>query len=524
MRVRLGPVLYVDPPAEDRWRFRIQFLLEGDEPLDLAVTSASAGVQVGAPVRVAAFPEVGKFTCWSWPVAADRADAERRIAYRYTIGSATTEVDDVAIPARGALPNLAFFSCNGFSRPDLMHDVEEPNRLWERIHEQHVAGGPQVDGGFHLLVGGGDQVYADSLLYSVPTLRALWDKPPRKRRKYAPSPTFERQVLEGYVRLYAERWSQEEFARVAARVPGLFTWDDHDIFDGWGSYDEELNTCPAYQSIFAQAKKAFLAFQLGGAAAGARPPHVRGHGPHCLQRVSFPGQDCRLDVLLPDLRTDRTPRRVLSSAQWADLDAELEKHATDPAEKAARRHLLVVSSIPVVHMSFNVSEWLLRVLPGRQEIEDDLRDQWESSAHRGERDRLAMTLLDHAKKADCAVTLLSGDVHIGARGRLRSRRPEHLRPGRSEAWIDQVTSSAIVHPPPTALEMAFMRLVGGEGATVISNGVEADLLSVTPTSRYIMERNWVSGAFDKPASGKCRGWFQWQAESGPVEPQVVVEA
>ena len=46
-----------------------------------------------------------------------------------------------------------------------------------------------------------------------------------------------------YVRLYCERWGKGSgFADMAARVPMVMTWDDHDVFDGWGSHEDRRRT------------------------------------------------------------------------------------------------------------------------------------------------------------------------------------------------------------------------------------------------------------------------------------------
>ncbi len=42
--------------------------------------------------------------------------------------------------------------------------------------------------------------------------------------------------FQGYLTLYA----RPEIAHLAARVPSVMMWDDHDIFDGWGSLPERL--------------------------------------------------------------------------------------------------------------------------------------------------------------------------------------------------------------------------------------------------------------------------------------------
>lgn len=39
------------------------------------------------------------------------------------------------------------------------------------------------------------------------------------------------------------------------------TWDDHDIFDGWGSYPDTLQNCPVFQGCYQAARRFYLLFQ-----------------------------------------------------------------------------------------------------------------------------------------------------------------------------------------------------------------------------------------------------------------------
>lgn len=41
------------------------------------------------------------------------------------------------------------------------------------------------------------------------------------------------------------------------------TCDDHDIFDGWGSYPAALQDCAVFRGVFEAARAAYLLFQVG---------------------------------------------------------------------------------------------------------------------------------------------------------------------------------------------------------------------------------------------------------------------
>jgi hypothetical protein len=90
----------------------------------------------------------------------------------------------------------------------------------------------------------------------------------------------------------------------------------------------------------------------------------------------------------------------MSESQWKDVKAWQDQHKS---RKGPRRYLLVVSAIPVVFMRFSPLE---EGLGAWADLDDDVRDQWESVQHRGERAALIMNLLAHAQRARCRIPIL----------------------------------------------------------------------------------------------------------------------
>ena len=83
-----------------------------------------------------------------------------------------------------------------------------------------------------LLRMGGDQVYADSLWTSVPTLKA-WNELDRVDKvKRKATRIMVEQLDRFYCELYCRQWSRPEVATMLARVPSVMMWDDHDIVYG----------------------------------------------------------------------------------------------------------------------------------------------------------------------------------------------------------------------------------------------------------------------------------------------------
>ena len=50
-----------------------------------------------------------------------------------------------------------------------------------------------------------------------------------------------------YFTHYRQHWCSKHLADALACIPQVMMWDDHDIFDGWGSYPHALLTCTVFQ-------------------------------------------------------------------------------------------------------------------------------------------------------------------------------------------------------------------------------------------------------------------------------------
>lgn len=535
----MGPVLYIGKCDAQSWNFFVNILLKDGATageLDVEVTSSHENVRIGSPIVSADFSQVGLegLVSWRWPVEVRRTAAEQRVSYQVApkpgreIGRLKNPlvIDGVAIPAADSPPDVAFVSCNGVDDPKLFNRVEEIDALWGEMHEIHDSADGSSDdhpGGYHLLIGGGDQIYADEIWRCCSALKRFETPLAVKGKK----PLTDGQVvtvLKYYIGLYAERWSRKKPAAILARVPGVFTWDDHDIFDGWGSYKKKLQEdSPVFQQVYEQAALAFEAFQLGSSEklGGARPANLEGDGSHYLQTLDFASSQGRMSVVLLDSRSGRSMDVVLSTPQWHDLGAWLHDYGGGDGMQA---QLLLVSSMPVVYMNFAATLRTLELIPRHQDLEDDIRDHWLSRRHRAERKRLIMNLLDFGKLNECRVTILSGDVHIGARGRIRSRNPAHVYGGRQEIAIEQIISSGIVYPPPTSLQYRAVLASGTEWDDEIESDVVSKVVPLTGNYRYLRARNFLSVRADTQTEGRFRLWFKYVAEGVDVTEQIVVEA
>ncbi len=319
---------------------------------------------------------------------------------------------------------IGFVSCNGQENGDETRSHEDRDVMWRRLAAEGRARP------FALLLHGGDQLYADEAVEAHPETRRWAELPIDEKPGVAWTDEMETAVRGYFFRRYLALMQQPAFAELGSRVPSLMIWDDHDIFDGWGSHPKGLQESPVALGLFRAAREMFVLFQLGADPA-ALPGTCRDRtGASFSQDARFPG----FSVLLPDLRSERTPERVMGPRGWEAFEAGL-----NDAPDGDRR--IVVSSVPALGPRLSLVEALLDLYPGQQQYEDDLRDQWQSRGHRAEWVRFLSALEDEAVRRAGPVTVVSGEIHLATRGEMR------LSDGTA---LHQLVASGITHPKPPA--------------------------------------------------------------------------
>lgn len=487
MTLKLGPVLSFRGLIKHHWCVSALVVVEDGQAAPELTWQASNG----APVMVKAKP-LGAFPgaapanrIWRFDLSVALEQAPRQINYSLA-GSALKYV--FSVPAKDDIPNMAYVSCNGFSSLKLMNNTKDPYAMWRNLGQVHT------HRAYHLLMMGGDQVYADSMFDTIPALHDWLALPRAKKIKRPYTATMARAVERFYYELYLKRWAQPDMAAMFAAVPTVMMWDDHDIFDGWGSYDPSLQNSPVYLGIFASARTCFSLYQQQLALDETHPAAIPGQAAYNLGLDLGP-----LAILALDTRSERTNAQVISQISWKaiyDWLSTLKNHCS---------HLLVMSSIPVVHPDFSMLEKALSIFPGQQELEDDLRDHWLSNPHKQERLRLIHRLLDFSETKQCRVTLLSGDVHVGAVGVVKTTRNGA---GGAPQTLTQLTSSGIVHPPPPGMVLFFLENVVGKEMS--DDRDISSTMTEFPGTRhyYIGARNWLALEPD----AQQRIWANWHVE------------
>jgi hypothetical protein len=513
--ISLGPILGFRGGDANHWDVSILLVMtQSHSPVVKCSTADATG-----PTQLKAFSgkKAVRFDL-SIPVIAK----EQRVSYEIE-----GEKYAFFVPAGGQPTRAAYASCNGFSKASYANAYtteEKKNERWAHLLSRHRATDPvsklATEGGwrsgpFHLLLMGGDQIYGDAI-FEAPVKIKEWDTASWKfwkgdKTKAPFTPAMAAEAADFYFnQTYVARWSQPTVAAVFASIPTLMMWDDHDIFDGWGSRAEALQDCDVFQGIFKAAREHFEIFQRHTKPGTAAPGAIPG-----TAGLSWGFHLGHLAVLAPDMRSERTHHQVLSPRSWDAIYAWLKGLSALP-ESQRPYHLLFLSSIPVVYASLRAAETALAQIPGEQELEDDLRDHWTSRLHYGEQCRLVRRLFDFAKEAFCRVTIISGDVHVAASGRVTSTLPEHAS-GSYAARINQLISSAVVHPPPSMGETFFIDHVISGDPPELESGLTAEMLKLPGTrGRLRAKRNWLGLALDEGSAPRL--WANWWFEGEDSEP------
>lgn len=307
--------------------------------------------------------------------------------------------------------------------PAIQHDLERAN------------------GQLFLLIG--DQIYADGLdAFSV--------------REGHPEDRSDGELLDRYRRIYRGFFNQPGIRRIRETFPTLSIWDDHDIFDNWGSTAEKT---PTDLRLFDAARRAYGEYQH------PRNPGGEDRDPP-FQWVHRWGD---IAIVALDVRSarDYESGTMLGVEQWEWLQTWL---AADETRHVAT--VFIVSSVPVVH----TARWFTRLfdlMPKR--FAEPIRDRWNSTGFIASRDLLLDALFTwQTTEANRQVVILSGDVHCASAFTVRRR----SEPG----VIHQITSSAMT--TPLVLEQMIFNRTVVHGSNLLEDRYRFERLFLSLTNNY----------------------------------------
>ncbi|KAF8580672.1 hypothetical protein K439DRAFT_1648118 [Ramaria rubella] len=490
----------------------------------------------------------GTTTCTFWRFMFEIPLDQTEMSVRYRINQGPEF--EFFVPGRDQNMRWAAYSCNGFSAGVNPEDFRGPGFLngsdpvWTDLLEKHS------ETPYHLLVGGGDQLYCDALTREPELQEWVNTKILSQKKEY---PLTE-EILSAIDRFYFSHYCLVFRSGVFARANSIML-DDHDLIDGFGSYPNDLQSSPIFSTIGSRGYFFFLLFQcfiapdFDGTEAA---PHV-----HSFQSTIIGGNGAwipypshsiltymgpKVWMLMLDCRAERKKDQVCSSEQYQRILAAV-YHLPEGVE-----HLVIQSGIPIAYPRMNFLESALesKLNPltalGRKgslglssmvnkfnadaELLDDLNDHWTAKGHKKERNWFVERMQDVAKIMHIRISFLSGDVHCAAVGVFRSLakgKDVDVPPARDHRYMLNIVSSAIVNTPPPGGVLSMVSLLAEKRHRTM-HYAETDETMVplfgkdtngsSAKSKYIMgRRNWCSAQWDN-ATGELEFSIQVEIEKG----------
>ncbi|TRM61810.1 hypothetical protein BD626DRAFT_500604 [Schizophyllum amplum] len=428
--------------------------------------------------------EGGTFTFWRFMIHIPLSDHEMAITYTINRGQAL----HFFVPGRNQNMRMAVHSCNGFSAGVNPDDFRGPgfksgyDPVWVDLLNKHA------EEPFHVLTGGGDQIYCDSLTREPELQDWVTKTKPEERKAYPLTDEIREAIDRFFFNHYCQQFRSGAFARANCSIPMLNMADDHDLIDGFGSYPDDMQRAPVFQTIGSRGYFYYLLFQLfvnpevdgldDTPGAHVNQSIIFGeHGPY----IPYPSHSFlswlgpQVQILMLDCRAERMKDRVCSSEEYQKVFERLQ-HIPPTTE-----HLIVQLGIPIAYPRMVFLEAALEskfnplVALGRSgsmgltsfvnkfnadaELLDDLNDHWTATAHKKERNWLIEQLQKIAVAKKIRISFVSGDVHCAAVGvfkTLKGKNTKALPPLADPKFMLNVTTSAIVNTPPPP---AVIRLV-----------------------------------------------------------------
>lgn len=324
---------------------------------------------------------------------------------------------------------------------------------------------------------------------------------------------LQHQTTAWYLNHYIESFTQPHVSTAYASIPTVMVYDDHDIFDGYGSYDTSLQNCHVFQGLFEVARRFYLLFQQHTTQQREiKKPEFISHddGYHS---VRFMGP--QVAVLAIDMRTRRSKKEILPLSTYQLIrNAALE--LPDCVE-----HVVMLSGVPLIFPSIPLSETILAGFKsmfkniaccrgfghatglmdkfGQPELLDDLLDGWVAKKHASERDMFIKILQEIAVVKNMRVSILSGDAHVGGVGRFYSH--PKIDPHNDPLYMVQIISSAIMNAPPP-LQVVKMMLRTNFATNIDERTRQKLVRAFWPrhprTDKLLARRNWCDITMNAP--------------------------
>lgn len=451
-----GSVSYVVRDSESNYNEMPVFMLNGDK--------------LPSPTR---FAQIRGISFFRFDLELEMPK-EAGVEVKYCWGEEHPEYAFV-VPGMNETMRSMFYSCNGLS---LSADPKDfPASLWKDVMRNHETSP------YHLMLGGGDQLYCDSIRCALPDGLFSHSGELQNEEKYAE--LIDAFYLKQYTLWFGQGFwegplgqtKQKQWVDALATIPSINIYDDHDIIDGYGTYDHHTMKRPVFRLLGEYAYRYYMLFQQNThweTDAKLQDPSwicTNKLGPyiHHPARSIYAQIGPTAAVLGLDCRTERTRHCICTPDLYA---AMFERLTHEVRANKGIQHIYLILGVPIAYprmvwaerlMESNAIKpitWLskkkiafkglVNPFDGQVELLDDLNDHWASKCHKKERNEFLQRLLDFQLVNSVRITILSGDVHLCAVGTFQSIVP--VAPEKDANFMVCPVSSAITNgPPPTAL-------------------------------------------------------------------------
>ncbi|KAK2611071.1 hypothetical protein N8I77_004449 [Diaporthe amygdali] len=457
-------------------------------------------------------------TFWRFDLIAEMEAVE--VQWEYTlpgtrfVSQQKPQANSFFVPAITESMRIMFHSCNGFS-VGTDEDAWSGPALWNDVNRRHA------EAPFHVMIGGGDQIYNDGIRVNGPLRQWTEIGNPKKRRDYPFPEQLRAECDDYYLKNYIRWYGTEPFATANGQIPMVNIWDDHDIIDGFGSYVNEFMKCDVFRGIGGCAHKYYMLFQHhmppppstytsdapqtvtepgDGQATGvdrnqlidtyvAEPMRESNYivgpkpGPYVAEHSHniFAKLGARIALIGIDARTERTRHQVNYPETYDLIFGRLSQELQDAqAAGTPIRHVILLLGIPIAYprltwlenvfsspimgpikfanRRFGLGGGLFNHFDGSVDLLDDLDDHYTARTHKKERNGMVERFQEICKQFSVRITILGGDVHLAALGRFYSNPSLNIPCENDYRYMANVVSSAIVNkPPPQAIANLLAR-------------------------------------------------------------------
>ncbi|KOS18815.1 Uncharacterized protein ESCO_000827 [Escovopsis weberi] len=408
--------------------------------------------------------------------------------------------------------------------------------MWKDVLQKNVD-----CGGFHVQLGLGDQIYGDRLWKEVPLMKQWLAMSGRDNKKNAQwTARHEEDVSHAYFHYYTSHFDQPYLREAFAQIPHVLQIDDHDIFDGFGSYPQYMQSSAIFKNTGRIASEMYLLFQhhttieiMRNVSTDHDVFTITGTGWHFIKYLGP-----AVVVVGPDCRSERTQSRVMAGPTYQGI---FPKVATLPPSV---QHVLWMVSVPIVYPRLDTMESLANTVAagkkavnttynilgkvtssvagvvggkevvaqgfshvkkavgksglmgnvlnqfGELDIQEVLKDMWTHESKDLERTYFIRTLQGIAQQKGIRMTFLSGDVNCAGAGLVHD--PTH--PGDHKTMY-QIITSPIVSAPQSSY---VLKMLHNQKTLYVPLNGQKSTHEISDTKEDMME------IFHTDASGSAR--------------------